>query len=156
MDPIEELCEDMTTLMENSDDEDEYRLRGDLNMQGAYDIGDVEMTFFQVWCLFGMPEGVMKKRYYEYRIDGPTSNFILYSVGERFMKITRWRIVSETLCERTNKAFLDHLERGLECYNDYYKSIERGVYKSGHGEVEKIMKEILADLESNMTKLKRM
>jgi hypothetical protein len=155
---IEDLCEDMATLMDDDDDGDdeEYMLKGNLEMKGAYNIGDVEMTFLQVWCLFGMPEGIMKKRYYEYRIDGPRSNFIIYSVGERFLKITRWHIVSETLCERTNKAFLDHLQRGLDCYESYYRCIENGVYESEDTQVDKAIKDIMSTLEENMSKLKRM
>lgn len=155
-DEMDNLCEDMETLMVDDMDEERYLIKRDLEMRGAYDIGDIEMSCLQVWCLFGMPEGVMKKRYYEYRIDGPNSNFIICSVGERFMAIKRWRIVSETLDEKTNGMFMRHLERGLRCYDEYYRSIERGVYESSDREVDEVMKEIMGELQENIGKLRRM
>jgi len=150
---VENLCDDMETLM---DCDDEYIVRGDLKMKRVYDMGEIEMSFMQVWCLFGMPEGVIKKRYYEYRIDGPRSNFIIYSVGVKFMGVRRWRVLSDTSCEKTNGLFMRHLERGLRCFDEYYSSMERGVYESSDREVEGVMKELRKSMEENMSRLKRM
>ena len=142
---MDSLCDDMTTLCLQN----EYILDDDLEMRKEIKVAEIEMTFFEVWCLFGMPKRDRNGLYYEYNISGPYCNFVLRSFDKKFLGVKNWNVVSDCVNSEAKSEFIKHLQRGLDCYNKYYKSIENNVYKSEHSSVRKVMREIHKSLVAN-------
>ena len=146
---MDSLCDDITTICLQNEDNSEYILDNDLEMRKEIKVAEIEMTFFQAWCLFGMPKRDQNRLYYEYCISGPYCNFVLRSFDKKFLGVRNWNVVSESVIREENNEFIKHLQSGLDCYNKYYKSIESNVYRSEYSSVRKVMREIHKNLMIN-------
>lgn len=141
-----------------------FIINNDLNITENYFITTINLNFYQIWTIFNtLPlihdKGTNTKCKYEWRFqksnDEPIFCIYDWNNPKSLLQTKKWYIGCNTNNDDKIAEFLKILGDAIECYNVYYKCIEKHVFINKNCSiVNKRLQEIKLSIINNRELLK--
>lgn len=141
-------------FLEHPDNKNNYK---DIDF---YYVSSIVMSYYQLLCIFdGVPiinQDSSHKYEWIITLDDTNYCFKIYG-GNHSLKLkdtTLWNISCNTFDEEIINDFLINLDNALECYNTFYKQIEKNDFTHEDPHVNEFLQENYANLQKKISLFK--
>lgn len=152
-------CMDKISICD-SENEQEFYLDNSVNSECCYFLAKVQLSFYQLWCMFSELPCVYqsKKSKYEWKFihkkTGVVFSIYDWKNKQNLLNTKTWYIGASVNNSKITAKFLKVLCDAIECYNKYYKvPVENKTFKSECCEVQKVLDYIKTTIVENKTTL---
>lgn len=156
------LVEKLNNINLSTPSSQPFIINNDLELDENYFITSVNLNFYQIWSIFNTLPRIYQtgKCKYEWRFQKMENEpvFCVYDWNNNrpLLQTKSWYIGSNTNDETKISEFLKILCDAIECYNLYYKCIEKHIFTSDDPIVDKRLKEIKSSIVKNRKVLKEL
>jgi hypothetical protein len=129
-----------------------YVVDREADTTNAYHLTQIKLNFYQLWCMFGQApcvnKGQEQMKLYEYKLKGASEIFSLYawSIKGNLLNETKWNVATTSGDQVAIQDFLEHLFDAIQCYEKYYKGIEKKQFHSHISTVDQRLRQIREEL----------
>lgn len=137
-----------------------FVLDQDLNTTNTKFITSIKINFLQLWSIFNTTLPYVYKNdkcKYEWKIagrDGTIFSIYDWNNNKKLLQTTEWHISSNVVDPIYINEFMENLCDALECYNTYYKCMEKNIFEDENPIVDSSLKIIKYELLKNKEILK--
>lgn len=125
-----------------------------------YYVTSIQLNFYQLLSIFSKIPCVYYsgKCKYEWKISSDFGTFSIYDWNNKnsLLETTNWNIGTDVQDTIHIAEFMQNLCDALECYNQYYKCIEYGIFESDDVSIDNNLKMIKKEFEKNEKLLKKL